>query len=333
MNQLKYAILCMALALFFMPAVYANPSDIVWTDDVANNPVILEPGLSDANRAYYGCVIYDRYANIWRAWFDASSGMDIGYGESSDADGIEWGNYVLCKGFISAKQSKAFVIQLAANSFRMWYTAEDRGGGYIINSCVSVDGINWTADDWISGIAEPDPSQNGPTERFTAVRLEDGTFVAYVRCEEPLINQAPVGGKFLHRYTSADGVNWTWTGYTGANDGEGLESMEFSSVVKHPDKTGMWYAWGSLANSEHPCISYVSSDEGHTFVLDENPVANVGAYQTQTYNQNRNFHPSVTYLGNGNWVMFRSVADPKATARAVGVEEIRTPISQWELHD
>lgn len=320
--------------VFFMALAtgWAAPSDIVWTDDVTNNPVILEPGVTDANRAYYGTVIYDPYAKIWHAWFDASSGADLCYGKSSDIDGIQWGNYALCKGFsISYKQSKAFVIQLAENSFRMWYTADDRIGGYYINTCVSTDGITWSDDQWAVGIAEPDASSYGPIERFTAVRLADGTFVAYVRCEEPEI-EAALEGKRLSRYTSPDGIHWTWTHDTLVNDIEGMESLEFSSVVKHPDKEGVWYAWGNTANSSGPFFSFVSVDDGLTFTLDENPVAVIGDLATQSYNVDRNYHPSATYLGNGNWVMFRTVAEPKATARSTGLEPIDVSVGEWSIY-
>ncbi len=325
---------------------WTAPSDIVWTDDVANNPVIVEPGITSSNRAYYGHVIYDPHANKWRAWFDASSGADIGYGESDGPGGINFGNYALCAGFSTGRQSKAFVVQLGPGSFRMWYTADERGGGYIINTCVSTDGVNWTDDVDCIGIAEDDPTIYGPTERIAVVKLDDGSFVAYVRCEEPnyyddyepqLIDNPLdiVGNKFLHRYVSTDGRNWTWTNYTLANnsmleDESFMTGIEFSSVVPHPDKENVWYAWGSNANSEHPVISYVSTDGGITFTLDEPIVAEIGEIGTQTYNQNRNFHPSVTYMGGGQWIMYRSVADPKGTARAVGVEE--TGVNGWELH-
>lgn len=332
---MKTCAICTGIALTILlsiPAGWANPSDITWTDDVANNPVILEPGLTDANRAYYGCVIFDPYANIWRAWFDASSGADVGYGASSDPDGISWGSYKLCKGFeTSYKQSKPFVIQLGGNSFRMWYTGDDRVGGYLIYTCVSSDGVTWSQDQWVNGIAEPDPTQYGPIERFAAARLSDGSFVAYVRCDEPEVEDA-MDGKWLYRYTSSDGINWTWTGYTEANDDEGMEGLEFSSVVKHPDREGVWYAWGNAQNSSGPFYSFVSVDDGLTFTLDENPVADIGEIGTQSYNPDRNYHPSTTYLGNGKWVMFRSVADPKATARATGVEQgLVTDIPAWEL--
>lgn len=324
--------LYLSLALCLVISAWSDPGDIVWEDDTAHNPVIVEPGLTDANRAYYATVIYDPHADIWRAWFDASSGMDVAYGQSSDPDGIDWGNYALCEGFTNSfKQSKPFVIQLDENLFRMWYMADDRGGGYYINTCTSTDGVNWTDDEWVVGIAEPDGSTYGPTERFTAVLLNDGTFVAYVRCEEPDIEEA-LEGKRLSRYTSTDGVNWTWTNDTLVNDIEGMGSMEFSSVVKHPDKEDVWYAWGNPANSEGPYQSFVSIDDGETFLLDEDPVATIGEIGTQTYNQDRNFHPSATYLGDGQWIMFRSVAEPKATARATGEEEIQTPINHWPIY-
>lgn len=313
--------------------VWSAPSDIVWTDDVANNPVIKEPGLTGANRAYYGCVIFDPYAKIWRAWFDASSGADLAYGESSDADGIHWGHYALCKGFTNSfKQSKCFVIQLGPNSFRMWYMADDRVGGYYVNTCASTDGITWADDRWATGIAEPDASTYGATERFTAVQLEDGSFVAYVRCEEPEIAAAVVGSKRLSRYTSPDGIVWKWTNDTLVNDIEGMDGLEFSSVVKHPDRSGVWYAWGNGANGVNPFYSFVSVDDGLTFTLDENPVSVIGDIGTQTYNVDRNYHPSATYLGSGKWVMFRSVAEPKATARAVGVEKLDTSVRDWSLY-
>ena len=60
------------------------------------------------------------------------------------------------------------------------------------------------------------------------------------------------------------------------------------------------------------------------------PVANVGEIGTQPYNAERNYHASVTYLGDGNWVMFRSVAEPKTTARATGVEQL-TSVKDWNF--
>ncbi len=330
---MKRNILLCCLLLIAMVSGWSAPSDIVWTDDVANNPVIIEPGLTEANRAYYATVIFDPYANIWRAWFDASSGADVAYGQSSDIDGINWGDYALCQGFTeSFKQSKAFVIQLGENLFRMWYTADDRLGGYFINTCESTDGVNWTNDQWTLGIAEPDAATYGPIERFTAVRLEDGSFVAYVRCEEPEIEGTVEGVKLLYRYTSDDGIQWTWTNDTLVNGVEGLEGIEFSSVVKHPDKAGVWYAWGNPANSSGPFQSFVSVDDGLTFTLDENPVLDIGELGTQSYNVDRNYHPSATYMGDGNWVMFRTVAEPKGTAIATGIEQIDTGLNAWELY-
>ncbi len=330
---MKRNILLCCLSLCIMVSGWSAPSDIVWIDDVDNNPVIVEPGLTDANRAYYATVLFDPYANIWRAWFDASSGADLGYGQSSDADGINWGGYALCEGYTeSFKQSKPFVLQLTENSFRMWYTADDRGGGYFINTCESTDGVNWTNDQWAVGIAEPDAATYGPVERFTAVRLEDGTFVAYVRCEEPEVAETLEGVKVLYRYTSEDGVQWTWTNDTLVSGVEGLENMEFSSVVKHPDKDGVWYAWGNNQNSSGPFQSFVSVDDGLTFTLDEDPVAEIGEIGNQSYNVDRNYHPSVTYMGNGNWIMFRTVAEPKGTAISIGTEQIDTSVSLWDLY-
>lgn len=310
----------------------AAPSDITWTDDVSINPVILNQTLGD-KRAYYGCVIYDKTAQKWRAWYDASSGKDLGYAESTDVDGKTWTNYQLCKGFSSSQQSKAFVVQTGPSQFRMWYTADQRQGGYYISSCVSSDGVNWTQDDWVTGIAEPDPLQYGPTERIAVFRLDNGSFVAYVRCEEPEIAAVAdfLGTKRLYRYTSSDGKAWTWAGDTGVSSIEGMDGIKFSSVVKHHDKDGVWYAWGCGANSSGPIQSFVSTDDGLTFQLDENPVFGVGEIGTQTYNVDRNYHPSVTYMGQGRWIMYRTVAEPKATARAEGTEPLETPVSAWSL--
>jgi hypothetical protein len=317
--------------LFAGNSSFADPGDIEWTDNVTDNPVIVSPGFGD-NRAYYGHVLFDPHANIWRAWYDASSGYDLSYAESTDAEGLNWTNYTPCVGFTSSQQSKGFVVQLGPNEFRMWYMAEPRGGGYIISSCVSSDGINWENDDWITGIAEPDMNLYGPVERIAVQRLDDGSFVAYTRCEE--IDYNDVGSKRLYRYTSDDGIEWTWTNDTLVSDIEDMSSIEFSSVVKHPDKPEVWYAWGNNANSEGPFQSFVSVDDGLTFTLDENPVAGIGEVGTQTFNQDRNYHGSATYLGDGNWIMFRTVAEPKATAIATGKEEIETslPTKFWELH-
>jgi hypothetical protein len=323
---------CLCFA-FSATVASANPSDITWTDDVALNPVLANTNVGD-NRAYYACVIFDSEANKWRAWFDASSGKDIAYAESTDVEGKTWTTTTLCSGFYSGKQSKPFVIQVSPNQFRMWYTSDNRAGGYLISSCVSSDGITWQDDDWVVGIAEPDPTQYGPTERIAVEQLEDGSFVGYVRCEEPEIEEAPgePGQKLLYRYTSPDGMDWTWTGYTGVNDAEGMGGMEFSSVVKHPDRENVWYAWGTAANASGPIYSFVSTDDGLTYTLDENPVLGIGEIGTESYNADRNYHASATYQGNGNWVLFRTVAEPKTTARATGVETLpSTAVNHWEL--
>ena len=322
-----------------------TPSDIDWTDDVANNPVIIEPGLTDANRAYYGHVIFDSFADKWRAWFDASSGADVGYGESDGPEGVEFGNYVLCDGFSTGTQSKPFVVQLGENEFRMWYMADARAGGYAINTCVSSDGVTWSEDVPCTGIAEDDPTQFGPTERIAVVQLDDGSFVAYVRCEEPNhydeydpqlleVGLELFDAKYLHRYVSENGIDWTWTNFTEANssineDGNFMTGMEFSSVVPHPVHEAVWYACRRNANSERRVISSVSTDGGLTFNLDEEIVADVGDTGTQSYNPDRNFHPSVTYMGGDQWIMYRSVADPKATARAIGTEPLS--VDSWQI--
>lgn len=324
------------IASLLAPFSFAAPSDIVWTDDVANNPVIGPPGFGD-NRAYYGHVIFDANANIWRAWYDSSSGFDVGYAESTDADGTDWTGYALVTGFNSERQSKPVVIQIEDNQFRMWYMANSREGGYFIWTAVSSDGVNWSDDQPTTGIAldVEGTSRFGPIERIAVTKLDDGSFVAYCRCEEPYLDEAFDYfdlGKKLFRYSSTDGIDWQWTGYTGVNEDEGFEGIEFTTAIKHPDREGVWYAWGTSQNSSGPIYSYISTDDGMTYQLDENPVAVVGETGTAAYNADRNYHASVTYRGNGQWVMFRSVAEPKRTARATGIEELpNTDVKDWSL--
>lgn len=313
----------------------AAPSDIVWTDDVDNNPVIGDPGFGD-NRSYYGHVVFDEDAGVWHAWYDSSSGFDVGYAVSDGPDGTNFGGYALVTGFTTDRQSKATVVKTGENEFRMWYMANERTNGYHIYTAVSSDGINWTDDQMVNGIAyDPDGIPDfGPVERIAVTQLEDGSFVAYCRCEEFYVDEAlDYIGKHLFRYTSDDGINWTWTNSTGITDVEGLENIEFSSVVQHPDIEDTWYAWGNDANSSGPILSFVSTDGGLTFELDENPVATVGETGTQSYNVDRNYHASVTYMGNGEWVMFRTVAEPKRTAIATGVEDVPgTSVHAWSLY-
>ncbi|MDP8245428.1 MAG: hypothetical protein P9L94_15190 [Candidatus Hinthialibacter antarcticus] len=336
MNVLRRMCTILIVASLFTPLSNAAPSDITWTDDTANNPVIGPPGFGD-NRAYYGYVIFDANANIWRGWYDSSSGFDVGYAESTDADGTSWTGYALITGFNSDLQSKAVVAQIGDSQFRMWYMANTRDGGYAIWTAVSSDGVNWSDDQPISGIAldEEGTSRFGPVERISVTTLEDGSFVAYCRCEEPYLDEAFDYfdlGKKLFRYTSADGITWQWAGYTGVNEEEGFEGIEFSSAVKHPDLEGVWYAWATSQNSSGPIYSYISTDDGMTYQLDENPVAVVGELGTASYNADRNYHATVTYMGNGEWVMFRSVAEPKRTARATGVEDLpNTNVAEWSL--
>lgn len=326
-----------ALTLSIAGFAQAAPSDITWTDAVENNPVIANPGFSD-NRAYHTHVIFDADAGIWRAWYDAGSGRDVGYAESTDASGLTWGDYTPVVGFETTRQSKVYVLQLEPSLYRMWYMAGDRSGGYQINTALSNDGMDWFDDQPISGMAEDDMTQFGPVERIAIDREADGTFVAYCRTQEPFVNDQTwewfeTRGKLLFRYTSENGVDWTWTGYTGVNDIEELSGFEFQSVVRHPDRDGVWYAFGNNNNSSGPLHSFVSTDGGHTFELDEFIVDVVGDIGTQSYNQDRNYNPSVTYLGGGEWVMFRSTSNPHTTSVAFGVEEIDTPVRNWSIFE
>lgn len=329
--------ICSLMALTLSASMAAAaPSDIEWTDDVANNPVTGNPGFGDG-RTYYAHVVWDEESNVWHAWYDASSGFDVGYAVSNGPDGIEFGDYQPVTGFTTDVQSKPFVLKTGPSEFRMWYMANEREGGYHIYTAVSIDGVNWTDDQMVSGIAyDPDGSpQFGPVERIAVEQLPNGDFVAYCRCEEFFLDEADEffdQGKKLFRYVSEDGINWTWTGYTGVNEIEELGGMEFSSVIQHPAYEDVWYAWGNNANSSGPFYSFVSNDGGLTFELDEAPVLGVGEIGTQSYNADRNYHPSVTYMGDGQWVMFRTVAEPKRTARATGVEDVpTTSVADWSV--
>lgn len=350
----------LALTLIVSGA-WAAPHDITWTDSVSVNPVITQPGVTSANRAYYGDAIFDPHANIFRAWFDASSGMDLAYGESTDNTGTQFRNYAVCTGWDPnlvenlnpGRHSKGHVVQLGPNSFRIYYMVGERtNGGYAIATAVSTDGVHWTSDQLVEGIgtagAEPRGTW-GPIERIAVAMISNGNFVAYCRCQEPEA-QTPTGdyvwdqpGDFrVHRYVSTDGVNWQWTNDTGATfesyeDAGGnlvtLSNVEFQSVVKHPDRQGEWYAFASNQNSVDTMMSFHSTDDGATFKLDEPVMNGIGQLASQSYNQQRNFNPSAIYMGNGNWVCFRTVSEPHSTAIATGVESgLEVNVGDWTLY-
>jgi hypothetical protein len=251
-------------------------------------------------------VLFDPHAGKYRIWFDSSSGADIGYGESTGDDPTNFSKYQLVTGLHSSS-SKCHVVQLGPDSFRMWYSGPGGTPGYEIRTATSTDGVRWTNDTACTGIVEADPDANGPNEHFAVGQKRDGTFYALAQTD-------PTGedGRWMNAYTSTDGIAWTLVGPTDITVGN------ITSIVDHPDRPDTMYAFGY--SSDPISTSHVSTDGGKTWADDEEPINNVGEAGTQEWNQNRNYNPQAIYRGSGQWILFRTVAEPKRTAYATGVE-------------
>jgi hypothetical protein len=204
------------------------------------------------------------------------------------------------------------VIQLDANTFRMWY--EGPGGGtpgYEVRTAISRDGVNWTEDVACTGIVKIDANSKGPNEHFAVCRRRDGLFYALAETdatdEEEGIRDAR-----MNAYTSADGIAWTLQGPVE------ISVANITSIIDHPDRPNTMYAFGYAG--DQTTTSHLSTDGGKTWQDDESPINTVGEAGTQSWNVDRNYNPQAIYRGSGRWVLFRTVAEPKRTAYATGVE-------------
>lgn len=309
MRKLSSRLATVLLSLAAAGTLWAAPRDITWTEGLPN-PVTGDPGFGDG-RTYYASVLYDASAGKYRIWFDASSGRDIGYGESVGDDPTKFGNYQRITG-IPDGSSKCHVVQLEANLFRIWYMGPGRTPGYEVRTAISHDGVNWTQDVACTGIVKIDANLKGPNEHFGVCRKRDGTFFALAQTdpsEEPEIRDAT-----MNAYTSTDGIHWTLQGPVE------ISVANITSIVDHPDRPNTIYAFGY--SNDFTCTSHVSTDGGKTWQDDEEAVNNVGQAGTHEWNQARNYNPQAIYRGNGRWVFFRTVAEPKRTAYATGVEAL-----------
>lgn len=283
------------------------PHDITWTEGTPN-PVTGDPGFGDG-RTYYASVLYDGSAGKYRIWFDSSSGADIGYGESVGDDPTHFGNYQLVTG-LNASSSKCHVVQLGPDQFRMWYSGPGHTPGYEVRTATSTDGVHWENDVACTGIVMADPDTTGPNEHFGVCRKLDGTF--YALAETDATGDGSSRDATMNAYTSTDGIAWKLQGPVD------ISVSNITSIVDHPDRPNTMYAFGYT--DETNSTSHVSTDGGKTWMDDEDTINNVGAAATQPWNPDRNYNPQAIYRGNGKWVLFRTVADPKRTAYATGVE-------------
>jgi YD repeat-containing protein len=288
-------------------AAWPAPRDIRWTEGVPN-PVTGDPGFGDG-RTYYASVLWDASAGKYRIWFDSSSGADIGYGESVGDDPTKFGNYQRITG-PDPKSSKCHVVQLGPNAFRIWYAAPGGTPGYAIRTATSPDGVNWTEDVECTGIVRIDADSKGPNEHFAVCRKLDGTFYALARTDTT--EEADVRDAAMNAYTSTNGVAWTLQGPVE------ISANDITTIVDHPDRPGTMYAFGYSGDGNS--TSHLSTDGGKTWADDEETINTVGASATHPWNQDRNYNPQAIYRGGGRWVLFRTVAEPKRTAYATGVE-------------
>jgi hypothetical protein len=313
MLRLQRKVMVGFLLLASAGILQAAPSDITWTEGTPN-PVTGDPGFG-TGRTYYASVLFDSQAGKYRIWFDSASGAQIGYGESNGDDPTSFGKYQLVKG-LHASSSKSHVVQLGPDSFRMWYAGPGGTPGYEIRTATSTDGINWSDDVPVTGLVPEDADTNGPNEHFAVTRKLDGSFygLAQTIAERE-------GDRAMNAYTSTDGIAWTLQGPVE------ISVANITSIVDHPDRPNTMYAFG-YSGDVGPDTSHVSTDGGKTWADDEAAINNIGEIGTQEWNQDRNYNPQAIYRGSGRWVMFRTVAEPKRTAYATGVEANLPPPPQ-----
>ncbi len=320
------------LILVWSGIVQAAPHDITWTEG-PENPVLSQTTVG-AGRFYYAHVLYDAFAGKYRAWADASSSNDITYAESVGNSPASWTNYTLCNVTPSAR-GKAHVVQLGANSFRMWHTGEDGTPGYEVYTYTGSDGINWSEGILITGVADSigiegaadsTPYADGPMEQFAPAAGGPG-FYCLSNTREGGAGQTE---RQINLYSSVDGITWTFVRSTE------IFGWDVSTLVIHPDRPNTWYAY--LYTADTQIASMQTTDGGMTWEIDEEPVPVIGLAGEFPYNPSRNYNPSAIYRGSGNWVMFRTTSNSEATpvhttSYATGVEaNLPSAVESWSQY-
>jgi len=305
-------------------AIGACPAgaEIVWTD-YADNP--LDMPMPDGNRSYMANVIWNPDLQKYQIWYEQGSIALVTYAESTD--GIHWTNPVLATGItqdgILVGRGYYLYNKGWEYPYKGYFFGRSDALGDHIRFAQSKDGIAWENNQELD--------MTDATVEGQSISSPDGHAVMY----DPSFPGEPYRlyvktGAFTSVMQSSDGINWKWLDYATVDEG-----FHITAIVQI-SKTD-YRIWGFRVY-DSPGIQYFRSKDGLQFELIQDPVENVGGGGVAgSWNDNRNYHPSVVYDGNGQFKMWRSGRN-EATGNyrmgyAAGIDsDLGTSVETWELY-
>lgn len=300
-------------------------AEITWTDR-PDNPVDLP--MPDGNRSYMPCVIWNPDLNLYEMWYEQASIALETYVTSKD--GITWEDPTLCTGLYNGGgEIQSARISVLYNSswskkYKGYYFCRDStsgGRGDHVRCVESDNGINWENDRDIF-------------EGETGAGLPAGSPDGHAVLHDPENPVAP----FLMYYFSSDNTIW----YAKSEDGVAFEPWDIAydeeglqpvTVLKIGD--GDYRMWAFRVYNV-PGIQYLRSTDAITWTLVADPLEAVGdAGPAGSWNDQRNYHPTVVYDGNGRFRMWRSGRNEATatyrTGYATGVDpDLETSVDNWK---
>ncbi|MCC7373729.1 MAG: hypothetical protein IT581_03665 [Verrucomicrobiales bacterium] len=311
------------------PAMGQVPAkfQLSWTDH-PNNPVELK---SPGPRAYMPYVLYNAAwpaASRYRVWYDSASIAGLAF--SSSADGLTWSSGQPVTGINTAAASstglefagRPVVVFNAAwdKPFRIYYYGRTESAQHKIWVAESNDGIAFE-----NNRVALDPEAEGSR----LATFPDGHAVIHLPGRKANPDDPDAARPFVMYFQSKDGQGIAYAeskdGYTfeEPTDNPDTEEVEgFVRITGLPDDVTAYPAqpvqvlalaqndFRMIAFSANTSLKYLISADGFTWRVAEDPIAGVGAVGPEgTWNDQRNYHGSLAYVGAGRFFLMRSGRD------------------------
>ena len=291
-----------------------------WTE-YPSNP-IYNPG-----KAYYPTIIKVSPTS-YIMWSDCVTCVQM----ATSTNGISWTNVGICTGLLAAAHCQVLKI---GSSYRVWYWNTASPYGITIRTATSVNGLTWTADQWItqvgtsvfSGVAGTwNYGSYGPITILynaagsAAITVPVDIATVWANKYVMYYDGTQGGREVVGLAVSNNGINWQ--GYLAGsapvlNCGPSTWDNQFTTVgtvAKAEDGTyQFWYSGGIASSNEG--IGYASSADGIVWVKDvENPVF----HKTDgvAWRNNRTYTPCV--IENQMWFSGRNTAGVYAIGMCTG---------------
>ncbi len=314
----------LGIAVLGLSLLYICPSqaEIVWTD-YPDNP--LDMPMPDGDRSYMANIIWNPDLQKYQIWYEQGSIDLVTYAESDD--GVNWVNETLTTGikFEEFQVGRGFILYNTGweSPYKAYFFGRGGDLGDHVRFAESKDGVAWENNQALD--------MSDATEEGQSLSSPDGHAVLY----NPDFPGAPYRmfvktGTETSIMESNDGITWQWYDFAVFYDG-----LHITAVIQISEND--YRAWGFRAY-DVPGIQYLRSTDGLEFDVIEDPVGVVGgAGPIDSWNGNRNYHPSVVYDGNGQFKMWRSGKHETTGAYRMGFatgidSDLVTSVDHWEIH-